>query len=159
MLENSASNTTRKYHATDFLHSDVAFARALPCFVASTYTHGHTECNESTFQRQNVRNERKIRQKDVFHVKIIEKYHAASKNPTSRGAKCGTFLSKNTTRNLKFHENPTPRWDFLKSHEVEPHVWEKLWSPKLTGASQQSTTKSIYGFTSSQHLSFLLNFI
>ena len=108
-------NTTKKYHATDFYCIATLLLHAHCRVSLPLRIHGHTECIESTFQRQNVRTERKMSQKDVFQVKIIEKYNAAFKNPTKHGANCGTFTSKNTTRNRKFHENPTPRWDFLKS--------------------------------------------
>ena len=135
MLEYRSS----KYHEKiprDRFYCTTTFLLHAHCRVSlPPRIHGHTECDESAFQQQNVGTERKMRQKDVFHVKIIEKYPAAFKNPTSHGAKFGTFPSKNTTRNRKFHENPTPRWEFLKSHEVEPHVWVKLYlRPPETGS-------------------------
>jgi hypothetical protein len=53
-------------------------------------------------------------------TKISENYHATLKNPTSHGGVRGIFMSKNTTQNSIFFENPTPRGGILKYHESDP---------------------------------------
>ena len=53
-------------------------------------------------------------------TKIGENYHATFKNATSHGGVCGIFVSKNTTQNSIFFENPTPRGGILKYHESDP---------------------------------------
>jgi hypothetical protein len=53
-------------------------------------------------------------------TKIGENYHATLKNPTSHGGVRGIFMSKNTTQNSIFFENPTPRGGILKYHELDP---------------------------------------
>ena len=106
------ANTTRTYICVWF----VAFWCAFSCFVASTYPRTHKK------------------QRAYFSVlvwkiytmnwtnmtKIGENYHATFKNPTNHGGVCGIFVSKNTTQNLIFFENPTPRGGILKYHESDP---------------------------------------
>ena len=53
-------------------------------------------------------------------TKIGENYHAIFKNPTNPGGVCGICVSKNTTQNSIFFENPTPRGGILKYHESDP---------------------------------------
>ena len=53
-------------------------------------------------------------------TKIGENYHAIFKNPTNHGGVCGICVSKNTTQNSIFFENPTPRGGILKYHESDP---------------------------------------
>ena len=115
MLEYSSSKYHEKIPRNWFLlHRDVAFARALSCFVASTYTRAH-RMHRKYFSAAKCENWKKNEAKRRFSCQNYWKIPRGFQNPTSHGAKCGTFPSKNTTRNRKFHENPTPRWDFLKS--------------------------------------------